>query len=234
MPLNFALPFAQIPNLSVALPLPASQLVLIAILIVSTTLYVTQWISIELTSMLIIVALLATGVLPPGEALSGFSNSATITVAAMFVVSAGLVRTGALEVATDLIVKGSGGQPPAHAADHLPRRAAHQRLYEQHAGRGDDDPGRAVAEPALWRLSLQVSAAGRLSRQPGRHDHAARHQHQHPGRRRLSCLRRPGFWPLLLHTFRPDLCRHRRYLHHADGPLAAAQPRTAGRAGHAS
>lgn len=109
MPLNFALPFAQIPNLN--LPLPASQLLLIAILVVSTTLYVTQWISIELTSMLIIVALLATGILPPGDALSGFSNSATITVAAMFVVSAGLVRTGALEVVTDLIVKGSGGRP---------------------------------------------------------------------------------------------------------------------------
>ena len=79
------------------LTLPPSQLILIAILIVSTTLYVTQWISIELTSMLIIVALLITGVLQPSDALSGFSNSATLTVGAMFVVSAGLVRTGALE-----------------------------------------------------------------------------------------------------------------------------------------
>lgn len=91
--------------------MPLPQLILIAILIVSTTLYVTQWISVELTSMLIVVALLVTGVLSPGDALSGFSSSATITVAAMFVISAGLVRTGALESATDLIVKGSGGNP---------------------------------------------------------------------------------------------------------------------------
>ena len=111
MPLHSFLPFSITQFQGMTLPLPAPQLVLIAILIVSTILYVTQWISIELTSMLIIVALLATGVLPPGDALSGFSNSATITVAAMFVVSAGLVRTGALEVATDLIVKGSGGNP---------------------------------------------------------------------------------------------------------------------------
>src|SRR4051794_34780505 len=93
------------------LPLPLPQLILIAILVVSTTLYVTQWISIELTSMLIIVALLVTGVLSSSDALSGFSNNATITVGAMFVVSAGLVRTGALEIATDLIVKGSGNNP---------------------------------------------------------------------------------------------------------------------------
>ncbi len=91
--------------------MPLSQWILIAILVVSTTLYVTQWLSVEMTSVLIIVSLLVTGVLSPTDALSGFSSSATITVAAMFVVSAGLVRTGALESATDLIVKGSGGNP---------------------------------------------------------------------------------------------------------------------------
>jgi di/tricarboxylate transporter len=98
-------------QLPLDLPLPPSQLLLIAILVVSTTLYVTQWISIELTSMLIIVALLATGILAPADAFSGFANGATITVGAMFVISAGLVRTGALETATNIIVKGSGGNP---------------------------------------------------------------------------------------------------------------------------
>jgi di/tricarboxylate transporter len=98
-------------QLPLDLPLPPSQLILIAILIVSTTLYVTQWISIELTSMLIVVALLVTGILAPADAFSGFANGATITVGAMFVISAGLVRTGALETATNIIVKGSGGNP---------------------------------------------------------------------------------------------------------------------------
>jgi len=91
--------------------MPPAQWILIAILVVSTTLYVTQWLSVELTSVLIIVALLVTGVLGPNDALSGFSSSATITVGAMFIISAGLVRTGALESATDLIVRGSGGNP---------------------------------------------------------------------------------------------------------------------------
>ncbi|MFO7632577.1 MAG: SLC13 family permease, partial [Caldilinea sp.] len=47
-----------------------------------------------------IVVLMATGLLSPSEALSGFSSTATITVASMFVLSAGLMRTGALEVVT--------------------------------------------------------------------------------------------------------------------------------------
>ncbi len=44
----------------------------------------------------ILVALAVTGLVSPSEALSGFSNVATVTVAAMFVLSAGLRRTGAL------------------------------------------------------------------------------------------------------------------------------------------
>lgn len=87
------------------------QILLVLILIVSTVLYVTQWLPIELTSVLIIVALLLTGILKPDAALSGFGNGATITVAAMFVLSAGLVRTGALESATSLIVRWSNGNP---------------------------------------------------------------------------------------------------------------------------
>ena len=71
--------------------MPPSQWILIGILIVSTTLYITQWLSVELTSVLIIVALLVTGVLDPADALSGFSSSATITVAAMFVIGLGLL-----------------------------------------------------------------------------------------------------------------------------------------------
>ncbi|MBK8050433.1 MAG: SLC13 family permease [Anaerolineales bacterium] len=91
--------------------MPTDQIILLAILAISTLLYVTQWLPIELTSVLIIVALMATGVLNTSEALSGFSSSATITVGAMFVISAGLVRTGALENATAMIVRGSRGNP---------------------------------------------------------------------------------------------------------------------------
>lgn len=47
--------------------------------------------------MLIIVALVTTGVISAGEGLAGFSNGATLTVAFMFVLSAALLKTGALQ-----------------------------------------------------------------------------------------------------------------------------------------
>ena len=48
--------------------------------------------------MLIIVALVVTGVISPNEGLEGFSNNATLTVAFMFVLSAALLKTGALQM----------------------------------------------------------------------------------------------------------------------------------------
>lgn len=48
--------------------------------------------------MLIIVALVTTGVISAGEGLEGFSNGATLTVAFMFVLSAALLKTGALQL----------------------------------------------------------------------------------------------------------------------------------------
>lgn len=48
--------------------------------------------------MLLIVALVTTGVIGPDEGLRGFSNGATLTVAFMFVLSAALLKTGALQL----------------------------------------------------------------------------------------------------------------------------------------
>lgn len=62
---------------------------LVLILLLAVVFYVTQWLSIEVTSLGVIVALVATSILEPGEALSGFSNPATVTVVAMLVLSAG-------------------------------------------------------------------------------------------------------------------------------------------------
>lgn len=50
----------------------------------------------DVTSLLVILALLVTGILKPAEAFAGFSHPATISVCAMLVLTAGLEHTGAL------------------------------------------------------------------------------------------------------------------------------------------
>ena len=69
------------------------------------TLLITQPIRTEITALLSIATLTITGLLTPEEAISGFSSSATVTVAGMFILSAGMIRTGALDTAITLVLR---------------------------------------------------------------------------------------------------------------------------------
>ena len=66
------------------------------VLLGAVTLFVTEKLPVDVVAMLVLASLLVLGLVSPVEALSGFSSEATITVAAMFVLSAGLAHTGAL------------------------------------------------------------------------------------------------------------------------------------------
>ncbi len=68
-------------------------------------LFATEKLPVDVVAMLILATLLVLGLVTPAEALTGFSSQATITVAAMFVLSAGLMRTGALRVVTQLLAR---------------------------------------------------------------------------------------------------------------------------------
>ena len=62
----------------------------------AVVLFVTEKLSTDIVAILIMVALLVAGVLSPTEGLAGFANSATVAVGAMFVLSAGMFRSGAV------------------------------------------------------------------------------------------------------------------------------------------
>ncbi len=83
-------------------------LLVLVILIFSILLFASDWIRIDIVSLMILLTLGITGLVTPAEAFSGFSNPAVITVAAMFVISAGLTRTGALRPLTTRLLKLSG------------------------------------------------------------------------------------------------------------------------------
>ena len=70
----------------------------LGVTLVAVVLFATEKLSIDLVALLIIVALVFGGVISPEEGVAGFSNPATITVAFMFVLSAALLKTGALQV----------------------------------------------------------------------------------------------------------------------------------------
>ncbi|MCG6118240.1 MAG: SLC13 family permease [Aquimonas sp.] len=68
-------------------------------------LFVTERFPVDVIAMIILASLLILGLVTPGQALSGFSSEATITVAAMFVLSAGLTRTGALRAVGQMLAR---------------------------------------------------------------------------------------------------------------------------------
>ncbi len=86
------------------------QLATLAVLAIALVLFVTEWIAIDLTALLIPVALGILGVLDPAEAFSGFGSGAVLTVAAMFVLSRALVDSHAVGFVGALLQRLSGGR----------------------------------------------------------------------------------------------------------------------------
>ena len=112
-----------------------------------------------------------------GQAVAGMGNTGLITVGVLFVVVAGLVQTGAMELVAGPII----GQPKT--APLRPGAAAHaghhaQRVPQQHAGRGDVHAGGRRHLQALADQSVEALHADGLRGDVRRRLHARGHQHQ--------------------------------------------------------
>lgn len=78
------------------------------LLLTTLVLLVTGKVPIDITAIGIIVALMLTRLLTPLEAVAGFANPAVITVGSMFLLSKGLIRTGAVEFIAERVAGWSG------------------------------------------------------------------------------------------------------------------------------
>ncbi len=82
-------------------------LAVLVILGAAIWLFATEKFPVDLIAVMVLAALVLTRLVSPAEGVAGFANPATITVAAMFVLSAGLAKTGAVaEVGRALAVIG--------------------------------------------------------------------------------------------------------------------------------
>jgi di/tricarboxylate transporter len=89
--------------------LPVSPIFLtLIVLILGLVGFVAEWLPVDLTALVICVSLIILGLISPDEAIAGFGNPATITVMAMFILSAGITRTGVIALARNFLVKWGG------------------------------------------------------------------------------------------------------------------------------
>jgi di/tricarboxylate transporter len=77
----------------------------VAVIAIAMALFASEKVRIDLVALITLGTLVILGIISPVEALSGFSNEATVTVAAMFALSLGIERSGALEPVSRLLRK---------------------------------------------------------------------------------------------------------------------------------
>ncbi|WP_237560370.1 SLC13 family permease [Halolamina rubra] len=85
------------------MPVSVDVLVVLAVVCVALTLFIFQPVSIDTTAIALMVVLILLGPwtgVTPEEGVSGFSNPATITVLAMFILSEGVRQTGVIQILT--------------------------------------------------------------------------------------------------------------------------------------
>lgn len=78
------------------------------ILTITILMFMTNRIRTDLVALMALLAFIIVGILTPAEALAGFSNSVVIMIGAIFVVGAGILRTGLAGMAGNLLLKWSG------------------------------------------------------------------------------------------------------------------------------
>ncbi|MBN2430319.1 MAG: SLC13 family permease [Acidobacteria bacterium] len=86
-------------------------IVLFVIIASAVVLFFSERLDVEITAMLVMVALMLSRILTPEEALSGFSSPATAAVAGLLIMSAAIQRTGALQIIAKRILRFSRHNP---------------------------------------------------------------------------------------------------------------------------
>jgi len=81
----------------------------LGILGIAIVLFITEWLRVDVVAIGVMVALMLSGLLTTDEALSGFSNSAVLTIAALFIVGGAVMQTGLADLIGRRILSIAGG-----------------------------------------------------------------------------------------------------------------------------
>jgi di/tricarboxylate transporter len=83
----------------------------IGILAFAILFFVTEWLRLDVVALIVVVALMVSGLLTPAEAISGFSNTLVLTIAALFVIGGAILQTGLAGIIGNSVLKIAGTNP---------------------------------------------------------------------------------------------------------------------------
>ncbi len=90
------------------IPMTFEMWFLCAVILVAMVLFVTEKVSIDVTSIFIAFTLMASGLVTVTQGLSGFSNQAALAILSLLILNTGLENTGVLRVVTSKLVQLTG------------------------------------------------------------------------------------------------------------------------------
>jgi di/tricarboxylate transporter len=70
--------------------------------------FVGEWLPVDVTALATALLLILLGLVTPEQGISGFGNTATVTVMAMFILSAAIARTGVLQIVRNALILWGG------------------------------------------------------------------------------------------------------------------------------
>ena len=80
----------------------------LGVVVAALVCFIAEWLPVDITALCVAVVLIVLKLVTVEEGVAGFSNSATMTVMAMFILSAGITRTGAIQVVRDWLLTWGG------------------------------------------------------------------------------------------------------------------------------
>lgn len=89
----------------------AEMWIVIGVLAIAIVLFITEWLRVDVVALGVVVALMITGILTPEEAISGFSNTAVLTIASLFIIGGAVMQTGLAGSIGQRILKIAGSKP---------------------------------------------------------------------------------------------------------------------------
>ncbi len=81
----------------------------LVLLFLAVVMFATERIPIDVVTILLVIAMILTGTLTVGEAFAGFGNDIVITIAGLFILTGGLVKTGVIDIVGRRLHRMAGG-----------------------------------------------------------------------------------------------------------------------------
>ena len=158
-------------------------------LLVALVLFGTEKLPVDVVGIILVIGLVLTGVLTVNEGVSGFGDNVIITIAGLFVLTGGLIKTGLVDLIGRRLYRIAGEQRIfADGFDNV-RRGGFRLRFEKYDDDGDVRSGRFGFGKSRENSSFKTADAARVRRDFRRKLHTDRNVNKSRRQRRDAALR---------------------------------------------